>query len=132
MEKAALNSGSVADAVQTLELLGGFQEEFVSQIQVLSEMRRNLVEIGLMETTVSRVSRLMKPLVELGNLRRLSDDELRQAARSILEGRTATRLSKNSMESRPLPVNSVSNDTVLRPDDAPTETGLVPLPTDEE
>ena len=96
-------------------------------------MRRSLIEIGMMETTVSRVSRMMKPLVELGNLRRLSDDEMRQAARSILDGRTATRVSKNSMESRPQPINSASADSTSdNRSEAPAETGLVPLPTDEE
>ena len=96
-------------------------------------MRRSLIEIGMMETTVSRVARMMKPLVELGNLRRLSDDEMRQAARSILDGRTATRVSKNTVESRPQPISSttakLTNDSGTG---SPSETGLVPLPTDEE
>ncbi|MEK6258439.1 MAG: hypothetical protein AABP62_07435 [Planctomycetota bacterium] len=118
-------SKSVIDAVQSLELLGGFHDEFVTQVQVLGEMRRTLLEISLMETTISRVSRMMKPLVELGNLRHLSDDELRQAARLILDGRTATRVSKNSTESRPQPINTASGGSS-------SESGLVPLPADEE
>ena len=119
-------SKSVIDAVQTLELLGGFHEEFVSQIQILGEMRRNLLEISLMETTVSRVSRMMKPLVELGNLRHLSEDELRQAARLILDGRTATRVTKNPMDARPQPINTASSGS------SSSNELVVPLPADEE
>ena len=116
---------TVADAVQTLEVLNGFQEEFISQIQVLGEMHRNLIEISMMENTMTKVSRMMKPLVELGNLRRLSDDELRQAARLILDGRTATRISKNSTESRPQSGESVPGQVVEK-------TGVVPTPDDLE
>lgn len=126
-----VDSKSVADAIQSLEVLTGFQEEFVSQIQVLGEMHRNLVEISMMENTLSKVSRMMQPLAELGNLRRLGDDELRQAARLILDGRTATRLSKNAPDSRPYPIDSTSGKSL---DTAPLleNTGLVPTPDDLE
>jgi len=111
---------SIADAVQALDVINGFRDEFVSQIQLLGEMRRSLMEISLMEPTMAKVSQMMKPLTELGNLRRLSDDELRHAARMILDGRTATRLSKS--ESQP---------QTLRPTGSSTE-GLVPTPDDLE
>jgi hypothetical protein len=101
-------SKNVVDAIQTLEVLTGFQDEFTSQIQVLSEMHRNLIEISMMETTLGKVSRMMKPLAELGNLRRMGDDELRNAARLILDGRTATRVSKNSSGSQPQAIRETS------------------------
>jgi hypothetical protein len=63
--------------------------------------------------------------VELGNIRRLSDDELRHAARNILEGRTATRVTKNSTDRRPAPISGVSNEA------SPEEYGDVPVPTNE-
>lgn len=115
-------SQSVADAIATLEVLSGFHDEFVSQVQVLGEMRRNLVEISLMETTLMKVSRMMKPLIELGNLKRLSDDELRQAARMILDGRTATRVTKSSGDIRPQTIDAAS---------ASSPVGSVPVPMDE-
>jgi hypothetical protein len=79
------------------------------------------MEISMMENTLMKVSRMMKPLAELGNLRRLSDDELRQAARLILDGRTATRLSKNG----PQPINATSGQAVAKEQ-------LVPTPDDVE
>src|SRR5437868_14532534 len=39
-------SPTVTDAMQALEILLVFQEEFAEQIQLLGEMRRNLIEIG--------------------------------------------------------------------------------------
>ena len=126
MQKSlASQSKSVVSAIQALELLGGFHDEFVTQIQVLGEMRRSLLDISLMETTITRVSQMMKPLVELGNLRHLSDEELRQAARLILDGRTATRVTKNAMDSRPQPINTASGEA------SNDKSGLVPQPSDE-
>jgi len=120
---------NIADAVQTLEVLSGFQDEFVSQSQVISEMHRSLMEISLMESTLTKVSRMMKPLVELGNLRRLNEDELRSAARLILDQRTATRLSKNSTDSSTRSNDEAPNPVVETPN---AEKGLVPIPDDAE
>ena len=78
-----------------------------------------------METTVSRVSRMLKPLIELGYLGRLGDDELRHATRSILECRTATRISKTIHDPESLPINPPLNDRSL-------ERRLVPLPSKGE
>ena len=43
------------------------------------------MEIVLLENTVARAVRMLQPLLELGNLRHLNDDELRQVARSIAD-----------------------------------------------
>ena len=99
-DQLKVSSDSVADAVQTLELFGEFQNEFSSQMQVLGDMRRSLVEISLMETTFGKVVRMLEPLADLGNLRRLSDDDMRQAVRSILDARQTVRVSRNSNETR--------------------------------
>jgi hypothetical protein len=123
--RLANQSRTVADAIQTLELLSGFRDEIAAQIQSLGELRHDLVEISLMETSVAKVARMMKPLVELGNLRRLSDDEVRHAARSILEGRTTTRVSKNSVDRLPASISGISAESSTQ------EYGEVPLPNDE-
>jgi hypothetical protein len=86
-------TGNVANAIQALDVLTGFQEEFATQVQSLGEMRHSLIELSLLETSVTKAVRLLQPLLELGNVRRLSDDELRSAAQRILEGR-ATRISQ--------------------------------------
>lgn len=78
----------LADAVQTLEMIAAFQEEFISHAQTLGVMRKNLMEIAILEPTLVRVFKMLQPLTELTNLRRLGDDELRQAARVILDQRS--------------------------------------------
>jgi len=88
-------SNLLTDAMQSLDLLVSFQEEFTDQIQILGEMRRSLIEIGMMETTVAKAIRTLQPLLELGNVRWMSDDEIRNAARNILDERS-TRLTEKS------------------------------------
>ncbi|MBM4076222.1 MAG: hypothetical protein FJ267_11335 [Planctomycetes bacterium] len=138
-EMIATQSRTVAQSVQSLEILSGFHDEFVSQIQIFAEMRRNLIEISLMDSTVQRVTRLMKPLIELSNLRSLSDDELRSAARTILDNRSATRISTNSSEipyssNRPYIERKIETDLNLGNDfkNETSNEGLVPLPDDVE
>ena len=45
------------------------------------------MEIVLLETTITRVTRALEPMTQLGNIRRLNDGDLRDAARTILEQR---------------------------------------------
>ncbi len=92
---------SLADSLQTLELFGRFQEEFAAQTQVLTAMRRSLVDVSLMEATFTKVVRMLEPLAELGDLRRLNEEDIRQAARSILDARTAERVPNPAATKRP-------------------------------
>lgn len=96
-----LTTPNIAEAIESLEILTSFQEEFIDQVQIIGEMRRSLVEIGLLETMVARTMRMIKPLVELGNLQRLSDAELRSAARNILDERTGRRAERIVREYEP-------------------------------
>ena len=52
------------------------------------------MELAMMETTLGRVANVVEPLTQIGNLRRLSDEEVREAARVILD-RRSTRFSQN-------------------------------------
>ena len=87
------DDGRVAAAIENLEILEDFWNEVGNYVSDFSELRHTLVELATMESTVGRVARVMKPLAQLGNLRRLSEDEARAAARVILD-RRATRLSQ--------------------------------------
>jgi hypothetical protein len=93
---------AVADAVQNLEILTDFQEAFGEQIRSLARFREELVQIVLMEGTLGRVAKLLEPLAQIANVRRLSERELREAARSILENRS-TRISSKPEAPRELP-----------------------------
>lgn len=81
------STDSVIIAIQSLELLSDFQDEFQSQVGSLEGIRRQLLEIVLLESTVARTVRTLQPLLEISNLRRLGDSEVRAAARVILESR---------------------------------------------
>ncbi|GIX03554.1 MAG: hypothetical protein KatS3mg113_0560 [Planctomycetaceae bacterium] len=80
--------GQLADSIEALEILTGFQQEFTQQIQLLGQMRRSLIELGMLESTVTRAVRMLEPLLQLGNVSKMTEAELRQAAQRILEQRS--------------------------------------------
>lgn len=100
-EKLVQESDSLIGAVQTLELLGDFQEEFKQRITSLQQMQQDLMSIAMLETTIGRVANAMKPFLELGDLRRLSASEVREAAKSILDRRTKNLAENSGREPRP-------------------------------
>ncbi len=130
-DKLAEQTPAVADAVQNLEILTDFQEEFGEQLRALGQMREQLMQLVLMEGTLGRVAKLLEPLSQIANVRRLGDRELREAARSILENR-ATRISSKPDAPRALPHDPVTFPSDLSRDDAneDAESGDVtpPLP----
>jgi hypothetical protein len=93
-DKLVADTSLVADAVQNLEILSDFQGEIGEQIRSLARMREGLLQMLLMEGTVARVAKALEPLAQIANVRRLSDRELREAARSILESRSTQITSK--------------------------------------
>ncbi|MEO1982133.1 MAG: hypothetical protein ABGZ24_16565 [Fuerstiella sp.] len=103
----------VASAVQTLEILA----EVATHVRSLTGLRRTLVELAMMESTVGRVAQVMAPLTELSSLRRLGESEVREAARVIMSRRN-TRLSHTG--------TSPAIDNTQESDE--TESDLVPLP----
>lgn len=117
--KLAVKGANVAQAVQTLEILDDFQVEVDRHVRSLEGIRRTMVEVAMLESSVGRAARVLEPLVELSNLRRLGEREVREAARVILDQR-ATRVSQNSAIARR--TADVAVDGADRKDD------LVPLP----
>ena len=120
----------MADAVQTLELLTDFRDTMHEHIGQLDRVRVKLVEFALLGTSVDRVVSMLRPLTELTALRRLNPDELRQAARVILEGRS-TRISSRPgivpLKDHLRPAEPSTDETGA---DASTE--LVPLPIEDD
>lgn len=111
-------SAELAVAIQNLEIMDDFQTEVAAHVQTLSTLRRTLLDIAMMESTMGRVARVIEPLSEIGNLRRLSETEVREAARVILDRRMTrfTQAESASGTDRFL-------DPVIETDDEP-----VPLP----
>ncbi|MBI3864532.1 MAG: hypothetical protein HY290_21830 [Planctomycetia bacterium] len=113
-DKLVDQTPAIADAIQNLELLSDFRDALGAQISSLSQMRSGLLEIVLMESTLGRVTKLLEPLAQISNLRRLSDHELRSAARSILDSRS-TRIGSNS--DSPQIRREAANDPFAEPDE---------------
>ena len=120
------NTPQVAEAIQNLELFNDFQEEFSERIRSLGPMRQSLMELVMLETAVGRVARVIEPLVQIANIRRLSDTELRDAARTILEKRGSTRISNKNDADKHLP--SVEADPFHENLKPTTEKAATPVP----
>ncbi len=143
--KLLAETGRVVDAVETLEVLADLQDRLKEQVSSMKGMRRELLDIVLMKSTVTKATQILEPLAELGNLNRLSDAEVREAARVIMDQRD-TRMGKRSSLSRQIHRDNVPSQTSqLMQDTKPvqkvknksssgsTAEKLVPLPpVDEE
>lgn len=131
-DKLNSQTKQVSEAVQTLELLTDLGDQLKEQVDATGSMRKSLMEIVLLESTVNRVARVLEPLTQLGNLRRLSDDELRDAARSVIDARQS-RIARRPTEVRverdgdSLKLNNIRLFT-----DDPTKDVLVPMPPNED
>ncbi len=111
----------LADSIDALQLLTDFQGEFNGQVSHLEDLRRQMTELILLETTIARAMHALEPLAELGNLRRLDDDEVRAVARDILERRRERTAAGASKYEEPAPKI-----------DSPAVEVLVPEPPTDE
>ena len=113
-------SVNIADAVNNLELMDDFQTEISSHVRSLTGLRRSLMELAMMETTIGRVAAVVEPLTEITSLRRLSDSEMREAARVILSQRN-TRVTQNDSpeaSGKAIPPETSDDDLVPLPPEA--------------
>ena len=119
-------SQQVAEAIQNLEIMDDFRTELAVHVKSLDGVRRTMMDIAMMESTLSRVAKVVEPLTQIGNLRRLSDDEMRDAARVILD-RRVPRFSQSDSLLEPgdarneIPVTTTTNSTEEEPVPLPPE-----------
>jgi myosin heavy subunit len=133
-KKLAGEIPNLAESIKSVETLIDFQHEFQKQIRSLDGMRRSLMDFVLMENTVTRALHILQPLLELGNLRHLNEDQLRDIARSISENQS-TRISKNDSGhglSRLEPALGPSQYNRDEPVDGPRGEDSVPWPIEPE
>lgn len=93
-------SEDIASSVEALELLTDLQRDIRGHVQSLGGMRRDLMEVVLLQSTVVRVVTMLEPLLKLANLRRLDNEELREVARSIRDRRVEQVRRKGSGQRR--------------------------------
>ncbi|WP_339743409.1 hypothetical protein [uncultured Rubinisphaera sp.] len=126
----ATNNTRITSAIQTVELLEDFQLEIEHQAALLSNMRSELQEITVLKSTVEDTLAVLKPLIQLSDLRRLSDVEVRDAARVILDRRIADGRSHKS--SSRIAEHQIHSPVMGPIDHEGSETLKVPVPTDLE
>jgi hypothetical protein len=97
-------------------------------VRSLEGIRRGLMEFVLMENTIARAIRTLQPLLELGNLRHLDEEQLRHIARSM-SAQQSTQIGKNEAERVPASKDS-RNASPNRGEnsDAPRNGDMVPWP----
>ncbi|MDA1231279.1 MAG: hypothetical protein O2856_10940 [Planctomycetota bacterium] len=122
-------SQQVGEAIQNLEIMDDFRTELAGHVKSLEGVRRTMMDIAMMESTLGRVAQVIEPLTQIGNLRRLSNDEMREAARVILD-RRVTRFSQS--DSQPETGAADNSAAIVAPAAAEPATNvkeeLVPLP----
>ena len=132
LEADMKSAGSdIASAIETLELLTDLGTELRTQTQSLAGVRQTMAEIALMETTIGRVLRVLEPLAQLKNLTRLSEPEVRAAARAILDQRNSKLSRREEPQPAPPAVKLPHEASFFT--DAPVPvigTRLVPMPRD--
>ena len=79
-------TANLADAIETLELSYDLTNHYQKAAVAFEQMRRWMVEVVATESILERAQNTLKPLAELGNLRHLTSDQLRTAAREISRG----------------------------------------------
>ena len=117
-------SQHVAEAIQNLEIMDDFRTELATHVKSLEGVRRTMMDIVMMESTLSRVAQVVEPLTQIGNLRRLSDDEMREAARVILD-RRVTRFSQSDSQPE---TGAARNEAIVTTTTNSTDEEPVPLP----
>jgi hypothetical protein len=88
-DRILARTADLAETIETLELTGDLNRQLQDAMRQFEGVRRWLVEMVMLEPTVERAVGALKPLADLANLRRLSPNELRQAARAIANDRAA-------------------------------------------
>lgn len=87
-QKLSSQTRVIAENVENLELMADFQTVLTEQLTNMEGIRRQLTDLVLMESTLARAARVLSPLAEIANIRGLrDDDEVREAARRVLDRR---------------------------------------------
>jgi hypothetical protein len=130
-KKLAGEKSNLPDALKAIETLIDIQHEFQDQVHALDGIRHGLMEFVLMENTVARAVRALQPLLELGNLRHLNEEQLQQITRSM-SAQQATRIGKNDAERVPSSKDAAPARPRNESVDSPRTGESVPWPTESK
>ena len=79
------NASTTPEAIEAIEQTIDLNEQFQTAARSFKHIRRWMTEVVMMEPTIQRAMRTLEPITELGSLRRMSRDELKQVARTLRE-----------------------------------------------
>lgn len=111
----------IAEGVENLDLLADFHGELNSQLGQVERLRHQMIELMLLETTLSRTMAALSPLTELNNLRTLNEKDLREVSRMMLDRR----------HERVATAESKYDEAHLSTGESPAADRLVPEPVTE-
>lgn len=103
MEAVLRDHTNLPEAIESIELLTQMEERFVEAAPVFSHVRDWMSEVVLLEGPVQRAVDALRPIQEMADVRRMSPQELRQAARTLLGERGAQKLARQPKIESALP-----------------------------
>lgn len=107
-DQVVAQTTDLADAVETLETAAELHRQFDDAVHSFDQVRRWMADIVLMEPMIERAMAALRPLVDLGNLRRLDPAELREAARVIAANRQNDQKSEKQAEVSHAPAGTLA------------------------
>jgi DNA repair exonuclease SbcCD ATPase subunit len=88
-QRLAGQTRMIAGNVDNLDLLADFQLVLGEQLGKMDGLRRQLTDLVLMESSIARAAQTLAPLAQLGTMKNLDEEEVREAARVILNRRAS-------------------------------------------
>ena len=95
--RLAAETDQLADALLMIETISDLQQELKRHVSAFQGIRRDLVELMLLENSIAQAVRVVEPLISLSNLRRLNPEDVRAAARDMLERRQTRQASRTPL-----------------------------------
>jgi DNA repair exonuclease SbcCD ATPase subunit len=77
----------VPQSLRSMETLGELELEINGSINRIRDMRRDLLDFALLEQSIKDTLRVLSPVLELTNAKRLSLDDVREVAKNLEERR---------------------------------------------
>jgi DNA repair exonuclease SbcCD ATPase subunit len=101
----------IADAIETLELTSDLQNQVHEAVDSFQRLRSWMIEVVALDPMLDRAMATLQPLTDLGNLRRISSEQLRQVARAMTD-RNGAKLARNPLSTQDA-TNSASSPVLV-------------------
>ena len=73
--------------IESAEALEDFETEIAQHIRGLDEIRRELIEFAMLDSTIARVTETLQPLTDLAKLRRIQPQDLQMVVEGLRDQR---------------------------------------------